>query len=153
MTDNILLKELLSRQLKDVPNSRRLKYKDFVRMIKYINSSIFDEEICSVWNGYVTNINNSYKGLYINFYFKKKKTALHRLLYSNFKGSLDDDDYIKFSCENKGKCCNVNHMIKFKYYSNQPLDTEPKLKTQNKSKYTLSPFLFEEDSYFLLTFN
>ena len=57
--------------------------------------------------------------MYINFYFRGKKIALHRLLYINFIGNLDDDEYIKFSCTNKGKCCNLNHLIKYKYVNNK----------------------------------
>jgi hypothetical protein len=44
-----------------------------------------------------------------NFYFNGKKVALHRLLYNNFLGDLDDSEYLKYNCENKGKCCNLNH--------------------------------------------
>ena len=122
-----LLDELINHQIREVPFQKRLKYKDLTRIVKYIDSSIFDEENCALWKGYITNINNSYKGLYINFYFRKKKIALHRLLYANFKGHIDDDEYIKFSCPNKGKCCNINHMIKFRYYV-------PTLVPENKKK-------------------
>lgn len=114
------LKELVDRQLKDVSPGRRLTYKDFSRISSYIETSIFDEEKCCIWNGYITNAKNAKKGTYINFFFRNKKVALHRLLYENLVGSLGDNYYLKFSCENeenKGKCCNVNHMIKYKYNS------------------------------------
>ena len=111
------LKELILYQLKNIPANRRLLYKDLSRISKYIGSSIFDEEKCCIWEGYVTNAKNVKKGTYINFFFRNKKVALHRLLYENFIGSLGDDYYLKFSCENdnKGKCCNIKHMIKYKY--------------------------------------
>jgi hypothetical protein len=111
------LKELVTNQLKTVPPNRRLIYKDLARITKYIDSSIFDDECC-IWDGYITNAKNAKKGTYINFFFRNKKVALHRLLYENFVGTLSDDYYLKFSCENeenKGKCCNVNHMLKYKY--------------------------------------
>lgn len=115
------LKELITNQLKTVQSNRRLIYKDLARITKYINSSIFDDDTCCIWDGYVTNAKNSKKGTYINFFFRNKKVALHRLLYENFIGPLGDDYYLKFSCENeenKGKCCNVNHMLKYKYNLN-----------------------------------
>lgn len=115
------LKELVTNQLKTVPPNRRLIHKDLARITKYVDSSIFDEEKCCIWDGYVTNAKNAKKGTYINFFFRNKKVALHRLLYENFVGPLGDDYYLKFSCddeENKGKCCNVNHMLKYKYNAN-----------------------------------
>jgi len=114
--NNELLKELLTRQLKTVQYQKKLQYPDLKRICKYINSSIFDPDKCCNWEGYITNSNNTCgKGTYINFYFRKKKAALHRLLYSNFIGDLFDDEYLKFNCENKGKCCNINHLKKLKY--------------------------------------
>ena len=87
--------------------------------------SIFDEEKCVLWAGYITNLKNKRKGTYINFYFKdKKKVALHRLLYANFKGEISNKEYIKYSCSNKGKCCNINHMVKFEYNSNEKDENE-----------------------------
>ena len=60
-------------------------------------------------------MNNSNKGTYVNFYFRNKKVALHRLLYSNFVAPLDSSEYLKFNCDNKGICCNINHYEKYKY--------------------------------------
>lgn len=115
------LKELVANQLKTVSPDRRLIYKDLVRITKYINSSVFDENNCCNWLGYVTNATNVKKGTYINFFFRNKKVAFHRLIYENYVGPLGDDYYLKFTCENeenKGKCCNVNHMLKYKYNAN-----------------------------------
>ena len=68
-----------------------------------------------MWTGYITNANNINKGTYVNFYFRNKKVALHRLLYSNFVAPLDSTEYLKFTCVNKGVCCSVYHYEKFKY--------------------------------------
>lgn len=114
------LKELISKQLKTIPVNRRLLQKDMMRITKYINSSVFGEKCC-VWEGYITNSENVKKGTYINFFFRNKKVALHRLLYENYVGELGDDHYLKFSCDNeqlRGSCCNVLHMIKYKYNFN-----------------------------------
>jgi hypothetical protein len=112
---NDYFKELLHNQLQNVPTTKKLTYNDIKRISKFISSSIFDETKCSLWNGYITNEKNQSKGTYINFYFNQKKIALHRLLYLNFIGEILNTEYIKFSCVNKGKCCNVNHMKKFSY--------------------------------------
>ena len=112
---NIFFNELLKKQLTGISSDKKLNYNDIKRISKFIKSSIFDKKKCSIWNGYITNENNNLKGTYINFYFNKKKIALHRLLYINYIGVLSDNEYLKFSCENKGKCCNINHMKKYTY--------------------------------------
>ena len=88
MDKDDILKELLSKQLKNVSSSKKLQFSDVKRICKYIDNSIFNENKCCLWDGYVTNMNNTCKGTYINFFFRKKKVALHRLLYVNFVGSL-----------------------------------------------------------------
>lgn len=123
-----LLVTLLEKQRKDVPITKKLRYNDMKRLCKYIDSNIFDENVCTLWNGYITNVENVNKGVYINFYFKGKKIALHRLLYINFVGDLADDEYLKYSCENKGKCCNVTHLQKFKYTKTKQTKEKEKIK-------------------------
>lgn len=118
---NEIFKELIKRQLSDVPPQWKLNINDMKRICKYIDSSIFDHNQCCIWNGYITNMNNSNKGTYVNFYFRNKKVALHRLLYSNFVAPLDSSEYLKFNCDNKGICCNINHYEKYKYSKNNGL--------------------------------
>jgi hypothetical protein len=108
--DNIFV-ELIKKQKKNIPVEKKLSYNDIKRISKYLNVSIFNDE-CSIWAGYITVIKNDQKNSYINFFFNKKKYALQRLLYINYVGNLADSEYIKFSCDNKGKCCNVNHFHK-----------------------------------------
>jgi hypothetical protein len=110
-----LIRELISHQLKNIPIDKRLQYRDLCRIAKYISSSIFDEEECCIWEGYITNAKNAKKGTYINFFFRNNKVALHRLFYINFVGHLNEYEYLKFTCVNKGKCCNINHLIKYRY--------------------------------------
>ena len=140
MNKNNILTELLNKQLKDIDHSKQLTYKDFIRILKNINSSLFCENFCCIWTGYIVNDTSTIKNKtaensprmcaktsskeeaersekdgkssYINFYFKQKKISLHRLLYINFIGPLQDNEYLKFSCRNRGKCCNINHLIK-----------------------------------------
>ena len=139
MDSNELLTELITKQIKDLAYDKKLQYADLKRICKYINTSIFDKNRCCMWNGYITNSNNSNKGTYINFYFRKKKAALHRLLYINFIGELDYDEYLKFTCEEKGRCCNISHLKKFQYQPKNKKNTEnlklaKKLNSTNKVK-------------------
>jgi hypothetical protein len=115
MKKSEILSELFNKQLKKIPIEKKLSYSDLERLVKYIDNSIFDKNKCCLWTGYVTNSNVKKKVKYVNFYFRKKKTALHRMLYINFVKYFDSDGYITFSCDNKGKCCNVNHMIYHEY--------------------------------------
>ena len=149
MKNDTLLNELLNRQLKDVPMDKKLRYTDLKRLCKYIDSSIFDENVCSMWSGYVTNGNNESKGVYINFYYKGKKAALHRLLYVNFIGELQDDEYLKFACVNRGKCCNIHHLKKFKYSTK---DEKP-IKTKKKNRKKSRKNILNMSNDFTLTFD
>lgn len=130
---NEIFKELIKKQLPDVPSQWKLNINDMKRICKYIDTSIFDNKNCCIWKGYITNMNNSNKGTYVNFYFRNKKVALHRLLYSNFVAPLDSSEYLKFNCDNKGICCNINHYEKYKYSKNNiPIKKEQKPKEHKK---------------------
>ena len=114
-SDIKICKELIDKQLPDVPTESKLSIKDIVRISKFLNRSIFDEKECSIWQGYIIKQYREYVHPFINIYFKHKKVNLHRLLFINYKDSLRKDEYIKFTCANPGRCCNLNHIIKFKY--------------------------------------
>ena len=118
LKSNDYLKELLINQLKNINSNKKLNYGDIKRISKFLTNSIFHDTNCSLWNGYITNEKNHTKGTYINFYFNKKKIALHRLLYINYIGEISNKEYIRFTCDNKGKCCNINHMKKYSYNRN-----------------------------------
>jgi len=127
----LIILELIKNQITNISTAKKLLYNDLKRISKYLNKTIFDNE-CTIWNGYLINTN---KYSYINFYFNGKKHALHRLLFINYIGELDDSEYIKFNCENKGKCCNVNHF--YKIYKNEILSNDANVNkptNQNKNK-------------------
>ncbi len=132
--NNNFLKEMLTKQIKTVNSSKKLSYNDIKRISKFLNISIFDEDQCSLWTGYITNEKNQSKGTYINFYFNKKKIALHRLLFLNYIGEISNEEYIKFSCENKGKCCNINHMKKYSYNKKTKEDIPEKNENEQAPK-------------------
>ena len=130
---NQLYKDMIAKQL-NISNYNKLSTQDIQRITKNLNNSIFNKNDCSIWNGYITNLNNKNRGTYINFYFKKKKVALHRLLYNNYVCELNKDEYIKFTCDNKGKCCNINHMKKFKYNYKKKKDILSKIGDKHLNK-------------------
>ena len=72
--------EMLKKQLDTVPLSKKFSYNDVKRISKFLSSSIFDNNKCCIWNGYITNETNSSKGTYINFYFKKKKNCFAQII-------------------------------------------------------------------------
>lgn len=152
MKNGDILNDLLVKQIKNVNFDKKLKFQDLKRLCKYITSSIFDENICSIWNGYITNVNNIEKGIYINFYFNGKKVALHRLLYLNFVGDLSDDEYLKFTCENKGKCCNIHHLRKFKY-NKKNVDTPKENNVNNVVKKPEKITVAKNEDPFILSFD
>lgn len=112
-----LVQKLIRKQKKDTHTDLKLTFRDIKRICKNINTDPFDKKQCCLWTGKIANMNNQGKGVYINFYFKGKKQALHRLLYSNFIGSLSSDEYLKYRCDNKGVCCNIRHFDKYRYSS------------------------------------
>jgi len=133
MRNNLLISELLNKQLQNVPNDKKLQYGDIKRLSKYLAGNIFDDNgVCIDFFGYITNASDPEKGIYINFYFKGKKAILHRLLYANFVGELGDDEYLKFTCPNKGKCCNVHHLKKFKYIKKKQDENNEKVNVTKK---------------------
>ncbi len=106
-----MVDKLINLQRINCPLDKLLSEKDLKRIINRTGGIFNTSNECILWNGYITHN----KIDYINFYFNGKKCALHRLLYVNFKGKLNDNDYLEFICSNKsnrGKCCNINHIIK-----------------------------------------
>ena len=115
---NDLLKELIKNQRKNIKVENKLLLSDLKRISNNLDSNIFSNDECCIWNGYITNNNNENRSKYINFYFNHKKTALHRLLYINYVDNLEKKEYIKYTCKNKGICCNINHIKKTKKKKN-----------------------------------
>jgi hypothetical protein len=124
---------LLQKQLSNLSTDKRLSPKDLQRICKNLKTSPFNKNDCCLWEGNLINQKRQEKGRYINFYFRKKKAALHRLLYLNYVGPLADDEYLKYLCPNKGYCCNINHLQKFQ---GQKEDSSPSRKIHKKSTVT-----------------
>ena len=69
---NTILTELINKQKMNIIATKKMNYKDMIRIIKNLDTSIFLENCCSIWNGYIVNDEEG-KSSYINFYFNKKK--------------------------------------------------------------------------------
>ena len=106
-----IVNKLFSNQINDIDPKYRLNSKDIVRLASYLNSDPFSDDECCKWKGAISK--SSHQSKYINFWFNKKKQALHRILYLNYKGDLPKNKYLRFKCPNanmRGICCNINHL-------------------------------------------
>lgn len=126
-----VLEELISKQLEDVPLNYKLSYSDIKRLSKNLDTSIFGED-CSIWKGFVNMKSNNKK--YVNFYFRKKKIAINRILYLNYIGELDSSEYLSYSCENQGTCCNINHIHIKNNNINKKIKKTMKIEEDNNPK-------------------
>ena len=61
MSENDIIHEMVIKQLKNIPLAQKLLYDDIQRIGKFLKTSIFDNDHCSLWNGYITNENNKSK--------------------------------------------------------------------------------------------
>ena len=128
ISKNKILVELINNQIDDIDNKKKLDVRSLQRISRNIDNSIFGDK-CVIWQGYITYIEST-NVHYVNFFFDGKKHALHRLLYLNFIGEVKANEYLKYSCNNKGKCCNINHI--YKINSKKTLDFE---KNKLEDKY------------------
>jgi len=110
ISKNKILVELVNNQKQNIENEKKLDVKSLQRISRNVEGSLFEDK-CILWQGYITYISST-DVHYINFFFNGKKHALHRLLYLNFIGDVKKNEYLKYTCNNKGKCCNINHIIK-----------------------------------------
>lgn len=109
--ESVSFLELFKRkQLPLLPKETELQESDFKKLHKNLPDDIFGSE-CAIWGGVYCNMGKKHKGIYINYYFNKKKESLHRLLYKNYVNSkLGEKQYLWHTCHNK-LCCNPTHMI------------------------------------------
>jgi len=74
-------------------------------------------------------------------------------LYANFVGNINDNEYLKFSCDNRGKCCNINHLVKYIKKSDDDNELspniDPKIVTSNNT--TVKKNI--DDSLFTINFD
>ena len=100
------LRNLLALQRKDVPDIGlygKLSFEDLKRIDRCSLGDITKSKDCCLFVG------NTVSNTYCTFSFRGKKTSIIRMLYHNFKGDINSDAHIKYTCENKGNCCNLSH--------------------------------------------
>ena len=141
ISKNKIFIELVNNQIDT--KYKKLDVKSLQRISRNIDKSIFKDE-CVIWNGYITYIKDT-DVHYINFFYNKKKHALHRLLYLNFVGHIEDSEYIKYKCNNKGKCCNINHFYKIKSRKKRNLENN-NLENNNLENNNLENNNLENDN-------
>ena len=124
---NIFIQELVDKQRKNINILNKLSFKEFLRIVKNIDTSLFCKKNCCIWKGYHITKNNK---KYINFFFHQKKKLLKRLLYINYIDKLKNNEYIKTTCGNS-LCCNINHLKKKNKFKKKKIE-ENKFKKNNK---------------------
>lgn len=133
MNKNDIINKLYSNQINNIDVKYKLNSKDIIRLASYINSDPFSNDTCCKWLGAISKSTNNTN--YINFWFNKKKQALHRILYLNYKGPLNKTNYLRFTCPNhdmRGICCNINHIeLINNNINNNILKIQPKIVTSN----------------------
>lgn len=134
ISKNKILIDLINNQKDDIDGNKKFDVKSLQRISRNLDDTIFSNK-CVIWKGYITYISNT-DTHYINFFFNGKKHALHRLLYLNYIGEVNKNEYLKYTCENKGKCCNINHIYKInsKKCIEIPKDSEKSLEISKDEK-------------------
>lgn len=98
--------KFLENQKDSIPtyqNYGKMSFEDIQRIERNIQADIFSD-ICCIYKGEVKNgfASISYKG---------KKVSVQRLLYHNYIGMIRRNQIIQYSCDNKGLCCCLSHLI------------------------------------------
>ena len=105
---NKILEKLIKNQIEHVELKSKLFLSDLKRLTNNLSKDIFCDE-CTLWEGPVLVANNKE---YISFFINGKKISLNRILYKNYIGNLHDNEYLKYTCVNKGRCCSLKHLYK-----------------------------------------
>lgn len=128
---NNILENLIKNQSEHVELKSKLLLSDLKRLTNNLSKDIFCDE-CSLWEGPVLVANNKE---YISFFINGKKVSLNRILYKNYIGELNDKEYLKYSCSNKGRCCSLKHLYKInKKIKENNLEEKKEEIIENKKK-------------------
>lgn len=106
------IEKLKSNQIDNIDITYKLYDNDINRLCKNIIGDIFtSSDNCCKWTGYVYKNKRKNSRNYVRFSVNGKKMLLHRILYSNFCGTINKGERIYFTCENKeGTCCSLQHL-------------------------------------------
>jgi len=106
LTPQEIFLKFLENQKDSIPtyqNYGKMFFEDIQRLELNIKDDIFSDHCC-IYNGEIKNG-------FASISFKGKKVSVQRLLYHNYIGTIRRNQIIKYSCENKGICCCLNHLI------------------------------------------
>lgn len=98
----------MKNQKEHIELKSKLLLSDLKRLTNNLSNDIFSDE-CALWEGPILVANNKE---YISFFINGKKISLNRILYKNYIDDLNDNEYLKYSCNNKGRCCTLKHLYK-----------------------------------------
>ena len=106
LTPQEIFLKFLENQKKHIPtyqNYGKMFFEDIQRIEKNIQKDIF-ANTCCLYKGEIKNG-------FASISFKGKKVSVQRLLYHNYIGEIKRNQIIKYTCENKGTCCCLNHLF------------------------------------------
>lgn len=107
--NDIIMDELNNKQINNINHKYYLTYFDKMRIRSKIRNSIFDNNNCTYFYGYITH-SIKYNSYNVCIFYNNKKVMLKRLLYHNYIGYLNSNDKVTNTCNNI--CCiNINHII------------------------------------------
>ncbi len=98
--------KFLENQKDSIPpyqNYGKMSFEDIQRVERNIQKDIFANECC-IYKGEIKNG-------FASISYKSKKVSVQRLLYHNYIGTIRRNQIIQYSCENKGLCCCLEHLI------------------------------------------
>jgi hypothetical protein len=136
---NNILENLIKNQKEHVELKSKLLFSDLKRLTNNLSKDIFCDE-CSLWDGPILVANNKE---YISFFINGKKISLNRILYKNYIDDLDNKEYLKYSCVNKGRCCSLKHLYKVNKkikYSDVEKKLELIIENKNNKKSNIVSF-------------
>lgn len=117
-----LIEDLHNKQLpkETIPKEHHLRRSDILRMAKRLPSPPFHPTECCILHinrGDRISTRKSYPNFWMKTRGKSRKSDLARILYINYKGELDADDYLSRSCSHdiSDVCVNLNHLVKHTY--------------------------------------
>ena len=106
--NNQILNNLINFKKKDL-NKFKLTNEQILKISNNLTSDIFNSNECVIWEKYKKKES---KTKYLNIKINNKKMALHRVIFINYIDDLKKNEYVKYTCCNKGICFNLKHLKK-----------------------------------------
>lgn len=136
------LVNLISLQRKEVPDIGlygKLDFEDLKRIDRCISGDPLKSNKCCLY------LRKLVKNSYSTFSFRGKKTSILRILYHNYIDDIKPNSRIKYSCENKGLCCNLNHFKVIEVEETPEIEENIEKNVENTEKKEIFDFDEEVD--------